>query len=218
MTRFLKHVGKNHLGSKVVVVFRELPDDQNSCLVVESQSLSDMYHDNLMRVVESNAAQSTVDLYEVLGRSHFGDGQQMLNALHQRGLLKKYSIDQIIVEPMPNRTAPLREVNNQVRAGKGMPASVATPVQTAKPDTGVVLDTQPKTAAPVKTELSEDKKKSVAESKLLQARLLEEDAQKLRKEAYELDPSLKKGGRPTRKQQEQVEQGEVSADEAEQAE
>jgi len=41
-----------------------------------------------------------------------------------------------------------------------------------------------------------DPAKVAAESKLLQARLMEEDAKKMREEAYALDPALKKGGRP----------------------
>lgn len=214
MSRFLKHVGKNQYGSKVVIVFRELPDDPEHCLVVETQTLNEMYHDNLMRTLESNAAQDTVDLYEVLSRSHFGDGGQMLNTLHERGLLRKYKIDDINVEPMPNRSAPLRTVNEQIRLGKGdeaMPSHAETPDKVVS-DTGVSVDTAP-TAAPVTAPepASEEQQKSLAESKLLQARLMEEDAKTLRDEAYKLDPDLKKGGRPSKKQVKKVAKAKAEA-------
>jgi hypothetical protein len=158
-----------------------------------------MYHDQLMRVVDSQEAQSKVDLYEVLQRRNFGDGQIMLNALHNRGLLKKVAVDQIKVQPMPNRTAPLREVNDQIRGT----ASAPTPTKAA-PAPEVA---QPKEAPPVG---SDEQKRSLAETKLLTARLMEEDAKKLRDEAYRLDPSLKKGGRPSKDQKKKAE--EISAD------
>ena len=208
MSRFLKHVGKNQYGSKVVIVFRELPDDPEHCLVVETQTLNEMYHDNLMRTLESNAAQDTVDLYEVLSRSMFGDGGQMLNTLHQRGLLRKYKIDDINVEPMPNRSAPLRTVNEQIRLGKGeeaMPSHAET-LDKVVSDTGVSVDTSPKVEVG-----SEEQQKSLAESKLLQARLMEEDAKNLRDEAYKLDPDLKKGGRPSKKQVKKVAKAKAEA-------
>lgn len=204
MVRFLRHVGKNHLGSKVIIVFREIPDDPEHCLVVESQTLPDMYHDNIMRTLESSSAQETVDLYEVLARSRFGDGQIMLNALHNRGLLKKCKVDQISVVPMPNRSAPLSEVNKQIREGKGeeaLPTESASEVSEVV-ENPVIVDTQPTQEQP--TEGSEEQQKSLAESKLLQARLMEDDAQRLRKEAYDLDPDLKKGGRPSKKQVKKV--------------
>jgi len=217
MSRFLKHVGKNQYGSKVVIVFRELPDDPEHCLVVETQTLNEMYHDNLMRTLESNAAQDTVDLYEVLSRSMFGDGGQMLNTLHQRGLLRKYKIDDINVEPMPNRSAPLRTVNEQIRLGKGeeaMPSHAET-LDKVVSDTGVSVDTAPATPVvptPEAVEVgSEEQQKSLAESKLLQARLMEEDAKNLRDEAYKLDPDLKKGGRPSKKQVKKVAKAKAEA-------
>lgn len=214
MARFMKHVGKNKYGSKIVVVFRELPDDPEHCLVVQSDALMDMYHDNLMRTVESNAAQATNDLFEVLSRSHFSDGGQMLNTLHQKRLLQKLHIDDVKLEPLPNRQVPLRTVNEAIAQGKNFaPAAEAEAKKTPAADENPVLvDTAPQTAAPEVG--SEEQQKSLAESKLLQARLMEEDAKKLREEAYGLDPDLKKGGRPSKKQAEKVEEVKAKVEEA----
>jgi len=207
MTNFTKHVGTNHLGTKVVIVFRELPEDEDSCLVVETKTLPEMYHDQLMRVVDSQEGQSVLNLYEVLQRRMFGDGRPMLQGLHERGLLKKMSVDQISVVPMPNRSAPLRDINKQI-SGSQSPGDVAettTPVE--------LPNTQASAEAPVADQPpvgSDEQKSSLAETKLLTARLMEEDAKKLREEAYTLDPSLKKGGRPSKAQKEKAEG--ISAD------
>lgn len=204
MSKFMRHTGTNHLGSKVVIVFRELPDDPNSCLVVESQTLNEMYHDQLMRVLESSEAQSELDLYTVLQRRNFGDGQVMLNALHGRGLLKKMPVEKITVSPMPNRTAPLSEVNKAIRENKMTPqekqARAAQEKATAEsaPVTEPVVDGEQKPEQPPVG--SDEQKRSLAETKLLTARMMEDDAKKLRDEAYQLDPSLKKGGRPSKDQ------------------
>ena len=187
----------------MVIVFRELPDDPEHCLVVQSDTLKDMYHDQLMRTVESNAGQATVDLFEVLNRSHFGDGGQMLNTLHNQGLLRKYSVDDIFVEPWPNRTEVLRRVNDQIRDGDVPQADAPAPAPQVQ-ESPVVVDTQPEIE-------SEEQKKSLAESKLLQARLMEEDAKTLREEAYKLDPDLKKGGRPSKKQAKKVAEAKAEA-------
>ena len=205
MPDFKKHVGRNHLGTRLVVVFREIPDDETHCLVVESDSLPDMYHDQLMREVDSRDAQQTVDLYEILQRRSFGDGGQMLNTLHARGFIKKYPVEQIEMVPMPNRPVALSIVNEQISTG-GIAAeavetaqALATPV--ADTGAGVSVDTdagivKPVVVSPVTLGEGEDPTKAAAESKLLQARLMEEDAKKMREEAYALDPALKKGGRP----------------------
>lgn len=205
MVAFTKHVGRNQHGSRLVVVFREIPDDEEHCLVVETDSLPDMYHDQLLHEVDSREAQDTVNLYEVLERRSFGDGGQMLNTLHTRGMLKKYRVDQIEMQPMPSRLVALSLVNEQIKNGSMESETVeATPesVETVKAvdDTGVSVDTDaglvtPTTVAPVTIGDNVDEK-AAGESKLLQARLMEEDAKKLRKEAYELNPDLKKGGRP----------------------
>ena len=208
MVDFTKHVGRNQNGTRLVVVFREIPDDEEHCLVVETDSLPDMYHDQLLHEVDSRDAQATVNLYEVLQRRSFGDGGQMLNTLHNRGMLRKYKVDQIEMQPMPNRIVPLALVNEQIKNGKMESEQseqvkvTAESVETVKAvdDTGVSVDTeaglvQPTTVAPVTIGDNVDDK-AAGESKLLQARLMEEDAKKLRKEAYELNPDLKKGGRP----------------------
>lgn len=170
-----RHVGKTKItGMKVVVVFRQLPQgeslkiDTEHCLVVQTAQLPDMYHDNLMKVVESPEAQQTHSLYEVLSARMFADGNQMLQTLHSGGFLRKMSVDEVILHPGPHITLPLREANNAID--------------------GVV--TIPKVSPAINPPNLEDAK-VVARSKLTQAELLEKEAQKFREDAYLLDPSLR---------------------------
>ena len=60
----LKHIGRvSNTGLKCIVVFREMYDehgkvlDPNHCLIVETERLPDMEHDDIVRVVESDSAQ-----------------------------------------------------------------------------------------------------------------------------------------------------------------
>ena len=55
----MKHVGKmTNNSARVVIVYRTLPGDALSALVVCTQGLTDMYHEGLMTVVESDSGQS----------------------------------------------------------------------------------------------------------------------------------------------------------------
>jgi len=206
MTQFKKHVGQGPHGTRLVVVFREIPGAEDHCLCVESDSLTEMYHDQFMREVDSKEAQDTVDLFKVLERRHFGDGLQMLNGLHNRGLLRKMKVSDVTMVPMPNRTVPLELVNKQINGEDTSEYEVkSSDVVDVKEvvENPVVVDTESGLAQTAvesvqvtQVEVGSDDAKAAAEGKLLQARLMEEDAKKMREEAYALDPALKKGGRP----------------------
>lgn len=213
---FRKHIGRNHLGTRVIVVFREIPDDEAHCLCVETDSLPEMYQDQIMQEVNSRDAQQTVNLYEVLQRRSFGDGGQMLNTLHMRGFIKKYPVEQIEMTPMPNQPVALSVINEQINTGQISAEAETAETAEALPEvdnsTGISVDTdsglvKPVVIEPVKVgaDEGEDATKAAAESKLLQARLMEEDAKKMREEAYTLDPALKKGGRPKKAKAEKAE-------------
>ncbi len=81
----IKHTGYNNKTKrKVVVIFREIPEERESALVVETESLMDRFHDGLMSATESAEGQATDNLYEVLNRRMFFDGEPMLQTLHSK--------------------------------------------------------------------------------------------------------------------------------------
>lgn len=117
----LKHIGRIKAnGRKCIVVFRTLPGDAFSCLVVMTESLSESYHDSLINLVESNAAQGSVELSEVLARAVFSDGSTMLPSLHVKGLLTKVPTNSVEMTPNSSVSILLSELNQIIAEQKGV--------------------------------------------------------------------------------------------------
>lgn len=117
----LKHVGRlKSSGRKCLVVFRTLPNDAFNCLVVLTENLHSSYHDALISLVESNAAQSAFEFADVLNRSVFSDGTQMLQSLHLQGLLTKVATDQIEMIPNAHSSIVLSDLNQLIAESKGV--------------------------------------------------------------------------------------------------
>jgi len=103
-----------------MVVFRTLPGDAFSCLVIQTESLTPDYHDQLVSLVESNAAQLANEFSEVLARALFSDGSTMLPALHVKGLLAKFPTDAIEMIPNNQSTILLSELNQVIAQQAGV--------------------------------------------------------------------------------------------------
>lgn len=107
----IKHVGK-HNDKKVIIVFREVPNEEHMCLVVYSDLLSRLIHDELMSAVEGVVAQSTPDLADVLFRTTMADGRNLLTALHAEQFMKKVPTNQVLVTPTSKSSVRLDELNS----------------------------------------------------------------------------------------------------------
>jgi hypothetical protein len=190
MANFIKHVG-THKGTntRLSVVFLRLPDEPDYALVAYSDSLPDKYHDDFMSALESPEGQSSKELYEVLSRKVFWNGNNMLETLHKEGLLKKTSIDSIIMTPNSTINMPLADLLKQmdeIAAGAKRPQDEGQTVQE-------------RVTEQVDMSLEEDNKK-IAQNLLIQAVMLEEEATKKRAEAVKYDPSLtEKAEKPAKK-------------------
>ncbi len=106
----VKHVGK-HNDRKVVILFREVPDETHMCLLVYSDVLPRLIHDELMRAVESAAGQTAKEISEVLHRTYMADGRVLLTVLHQEGMIKKVAASQVLVTPNSKSSVRLDELN-----------------------------------------------------------------------------------------------------------
>jgi len=97
--RHFKHIGElaDESKAKVVIVYRTIPGEPNNCLVVGTKFLPDMYHNALMRAVESEGGQQSLELGEFLGRQSFPDGTNMLALLHDDNFIKKFATKDITV-------------------------------------------------------------------------------------------------------------------------
>lgn len=196
----MKHVGK--VGEKpVVVVFREVPNEPDNALIVETGTLEPDQHDALMNVIQSPEAQESNNVSEVLHRRTFPDGSNMLTALHYSKKITKVPVNLVSLTPTPSQAVALEEVNAEIRkieAGSNPPLNTEVDPAT--------LETDPTLAAEQSAPVSSDDPVEVAKGILQQAMLMEEDVKAMQRdidlkkaEAYNLAPELqpKKGpGRP----------------------
>jgi hypothetical protein len=208
----LKHIGRvANTGMKCIVVFREIYDergnvsDPDHCLVIETERLPDMEHDDIVRVVESEAAQSANQFYEIAHRSMFSDGLNMLTKLHNRGYLKKYPTTQIELTPNRSTAIKLSEVNEIIRKQKtGMSESDIRNTMVDDTDKAprnhTSLDsTQTIDQAIPTTEVVLDDT-AIAKNMIAQAETFLAEAERLKNEAYEMAPALRpKRGPKTKK-------------------
>ena len=97
--RHFKHIGELADGSKakVVILYRTVPGEADNCLVVGTKFLPDLYHNGLMKAVESEGGQSADELADYIGRQTFADGTNMLAMLHNDNYIKKFKTKEIMV-------------------------------------------------------------------------------------------------------------------------
>ena len=197
-----KHVGSmKNTGAKVLVVFRTLPGESNTALVLPVANLPDQYHDALMEVVETTQAQDAFEFGEVMFMRSFPDGRPMLQAMQADSRLLKVSTDTVLMTPTPTDSIVLSELNVLIANQKncsvddlytfvsGAPKKASTPVKEVAPDV------DPDVPAPLRAQASANEAltdKDLAKSYRSQADAMYKEAAKLRKQAYDLDPPVKK--------------------------
>jgi hypothetical protein len=203
----LKHVGKmKKAGSKVLVAFRTLPGESNQALVIPVSSLSDNYHDDIMKLVETTEAQAAFEFGEVLFTRSFSDGRPMLQALRADNRMAKVPTDDVLMMPSPGSEIALHQLNTLIAEQKNCAVDdLCTFVSGSKKDTPEVqelvtvkdLSPPPTSAvAPLKAAANEAlTDKDIAKSYRSQADSMYKEAARLRKEADDLDPPVKKAAK-----------------------
>jgi len=125
--RHFKHIGElaDESKAKVVIVYRTVPDEPNNCLVVGTKFLPDLYHNALMKAVESDVGQDAKELGEFLGRQQFPDGTNMLAILHNDNYIKKFATKEIVVTfgPTTDGRIALNKLNDQIAKDTGVKVS-----------------------------------------------------------------------------------------------
>lgn len=203
----LKHVGKmKKAGSKVLVAFRTLPGESNQALVIPVSSLSDNYHDDIMKLVETTEAQAAFEFGEVLFTRSFSDGRPMLQALKADNRMAKVPTDDVLMMPSPGSEIALHQLNTLIAEQKNCAVDdLCTFVSGSKKNTPEVqeivkvkdLAPQPTPAVtPLKAAANEAlSDKDIAKSYRSQADSMYKEAARLRKEADDLDPPAKKAAK-----------------------
>lgn len=208
MAKPLKHIGRiSNTGSKVLVVFRTLPGESNTALVLPVSNLPDHYHDSIMEMVVTDQAQEAFELGEMMFIRSFPDGRPMLQAMQADGRLQKVATDRVTMTPNPNDSILLSDLNVLIAEQKncsiddlytfvsGAPKKSDTKVEDIAKVKDLAPNVDPDIPAPVRaqaavTETLSDK--DIAKSLRSQADTLYKEAARLRKEAEELDPTVKK--------------------------
>lgn len=211
----LKHIGR-HGEKKVVVAYNTVPGEDHMALVVYSDSLPSMLHDEVMKVVESAGGQSAKSLADALFRNIMADGNNTLGALHKGGFLKKVQTKQVILTPNAKSTVRLDELNEILRkmelgqeaidkmaeidAGKGFadPAKKGSKAsKTTSRDVGEPVKAESSGAlsdADLANSLLSQAARMEAEAKTLLA-----EAKRLKEESKSLAPAKAKNVRATKK-------------------
>jgi hypothetical protein len=199
--RNLKHIGKmKNTGAKVLVVFRTLPGESGTALVLPTATLPDQYHDALIQVVESDQGQDANEFGEIMFIRHFPDGRGMLLAMQQDNRLQKVPTDTVLMTPKINVAIPLDELNALIAEQKGIPVDELASLVGGAPkkesqtklESVDVKESQPiveSMSAPENAVLTD---KDIAKNYRSQADAMYKEAARLRKQADELDPPQKK--------------------------
>lgn len=216
----IKHVGK-HNQRKIAIVYRQVPDEAHMALVMYTDNLPMMIHDEAMKVLESELGQNAKDLADALFRHVMPDGNNCLTHIHRAGYLKKVPCNQVIVTPTAKSTIRLDELNDmlaKIEAG-GTAADQLANMDSNRGTKGVIREGRElgQPAAPVQATTSVDMSGVLSDVEIAQQRLdqavkmeteakgLLAEAKRLKAEAASLTPTKAKtitkasNGRATKK-------------------
>jgi hypothetical protein len=174
-------------GAKIVIVYRTLPGDPHSALVVGTNGLGESYHDSLISLVQSDSGQQANELADIMSVRKFPDGSNMLNWFHNQGLLKKVPTAGVLMTPTNKDIIPLDELNQLIAEQKGITLEELA-VNDGKPVT-----TKKKETTSISVSESENTESDLTPSQMRsKADALFKQAQVLRKQADAIDPPKSK--------------------------
>ena len=178
---------------RIVVAYRTLPGDAESCVVVTTENLMADEHDALMKLVESNAGQTAEELSDSMMRTVLPDGRNMLEAFHKTGKMVKAKTSEVEMTPDSKTVINLAELNKMIAEHKGVSIDdLAIQPNATRGDKPVekkmeiVEDAQPVTDVADEGVLTDEQ---LAAQYRAQADAMFKEAQKLRKQADGLSPA-----------------------------
>ena len=116
-----KHVGRIvKTKKKCGVVYRVVPGEPESCVVVLTESLDAADHDALINLINSATAQDSYELGEAMARASLSAGRNMLAAFHTTGRMQKIATNLVEMTPNNNASINLAELNNVIAQQKGV--------------------------------------------------------------------------------------------------
>ena len=91
---------------------RQVPGEEHMALVVYSDTLPRLIHDEVMKALESPIGQNAKEFNEVLFRTVMADGRNALEVMHKEGFIKKAPTSQVLITPTAKSSVRLDELNN----------------------------------------------------------------------------------------------------------
>ena len=169
----------------------------SSDLIVYTDALPMMVHDEMMKCLESEVGQQAKELADALFRTTMADGQNCLSAIHKGGWMKKVPCNQVIVTPTVKSTCRLDELNeivDKIEAGGEAAQALADMdanrgikgTNTVREGREVGMPAQPFTGTPATTSADVLSDADLARASLEQAARMEADAKSLLAEAKRL--------------------------------
>jgi len=121
--KYYKHIGELKSDrTNVIILFRTVPKEPDSCLVIGPKFLSDVYRESLTRALESADGQASFEFGTYLSHQKFPDGVEILAFLHIENYIKKMSTEDVIVTYGPGKEGkiPLNKLNEMIAADLNM--------------------------------------------------------------------------------------------------
>ena len=199
----MKHIGfVKKTNSKVIVIYKTIPGDPDSCLVVDKDALRPFEEDQIIPQLESKDGQDAFDFGDLLSRKKMpidamvdqaGEevaqsvtGVSVLQYLHSKGMLIKLPTYNVVMTPDSNAQILLNDLNQMIADQRGVKVADLAPKDPTNLEKG-------------------DPQKIEAKNILARAERLEVQANELKERAYKLDESLRpKKGRPKKEMVEEA--------------
>jgi len=116
-----KHVGRiAKTKKKCGVVYRVVPGEPESCVVVMTESLDAADHDSFINLINSATAQDAYELGEAMARAQLSDGRNMLAGFHTTGRMQKVATNLVEMTPNNNASINLAELNTIIAQQRGV--------------------------------------------------------------------------------------------------
>lgn len=181
----LKHSGIiKRTGTKCIVISHWLEAKPDFCLIVETDTLPNQFRDKLLEVLHSQFGQQCKNFIDALHRNMFSNSTNMLDALHNAGFIKRVLTKEVTMVIDQSVQISLDELVTQMRAKEGLiPADQANP---SNEPTTLNMHNMNMEAMKI------DDKFNTAKNLMVQAKMLEEDANTNKKEAERYFPGIMK--------------------------
>lgn len=183
MSKITRHEGVvRSTGSRVFVVWREIPDDNKHCLVIYRDSIPEVYNYAVTELIMGRG-QDSIDLWEVMDKIGYLDQRKMLDVLHGYGYIRKQRTCDIDMHVGNGNKICLEELN----------ASIAEQTTPKEHKDGTVSEYNP-----FKPKVDDDsvERSTIVDRLLADAKQYEVLAKETFERAYTIDPSRRPSTSP----------------------